>query len=261
MSVRTYPQALCVAITMMLAISMGWQGDVLAQRVKPGKAAKTTKAGQATTPRAKARATAKGTAKAKPSKQRGVKLKGGFADKHSGMKMNLAGMSSWSKALVNLRLKDGESVEISPKTSLFAALFTRRAITHKGHFSVKDISKSDLSTLVEANVPADKVQAMNKRIGEAQAKSGKKGFFASATAIFRGRATEVKADGLLDATQLKSFNSALGRARNLVTAHRDGDSIQVTAHRRANVFKVKKQHCCPASIHSVDPSSESKKYT
>ena len=171
--------------------------------------------------------------------------KGGFADKHSSMKMNLAGMPAWGKAIVNMRIKDGESIEVSKNTGLLSALFSRRTATRVGHFSIKDIAKSDLSTVVKESAPADKVEALTKRIGEAQAKVAKKGFFKTALGLFRGPRLEVKADDILDAGQLKSFNTALGRTRNLVTAHRDGDAINVTAHRRANVFKVQKKHMLP----------------
>ncbi len=171
--------------------------------------------------------------------------KDGFADKHRDMKMNLAGMPAWGKAIVSMRIKDGESIEVSKSTGVLAALFSRRTVTRVGHFSMKDIAKSDLSSVVKENAPADKVDALTKRIGEAQANVGKRGLFGKVVGIFGGRRLEVKADDILDAGQLKSFNAALGRTRNLVTAHRDGDAINVTAHRRANVFKVQKKHMLP----------------
>jgi hypothetical protein len=170
---------------------------------------------------------------------------GGFADKHSNMKVNLAAMPAIGKALVNMRLKDGESIEISKNTGLLAALFSRRTATRTGHISIKDISAKDLSDVVKNNAPADKVETLTQRINEARARVEDKGLFASVTKIFRGRRAEVKADDLLDATQLKTFNTALGRTRNLITARREGDAINVTAHRRANVFKVQKKHMLP----------------
>jgi antitoxin (DNA-binding transcriptional repressor) of toxin-antitoxin stability system len=102
---------------------------------------------------------------------------GGFADKHSQMKMNLGAMGKFGKALVDMRVKDGESIEISKNTSLVAALFSPRTTsTRVGHFSIKDMSSAELSDFVKKNAPSDKVEALTKRIGEVKAKQ-KKGLF------------------------------------------------------------------------------------
>ncbi len=166
--------------------------------------------------------------------------KGGFADKHKQIKLDLGAMPTMGKALLNLRVKDGESIEVSKGTGLLAALFSRQTTTRKGHFSIKDITATELKQVIERHAPSDKVEALTKA---AEQVHGKKGL--SIGRIFRGRPSEVNAEGILDATQLQSLNRALGEARNLITARRDGDTLHVTAHRRANVFKVKKQHMLP----------------
>jgi len=172
--------------------------------------------------------------------------KGGFADQHKGTKMNLAAMPKLGKALVNLRLKDGEVLEIKPNTGLFSALFTRKTITQPGHFSVEDIAPKELEALIKQHAPTEKAAELVKRAGQAQ--STRKHLLSGLTSIFgSSRRHEVKVDDIMSEGQIKSFGTALSRARNLVTVHREGDTLNVTAHRRANVFKVKKTKMLPGT--------------
>lgn len=172
---------------------------------------------------------------------------GGFADKHKSMEVNLAALPKFARVLVDMRIKDGETIEVNGKTSLFSALFSRRSSTRAGHFSVQAMDTKEIAHFVRKNAPSDKVEPLTQRIAEARAKvNAKKGFFAKLTSLGRSpRLKEVKVDDILNSTQLNSFNTALARSRNLITARRDGDSLNVTAHRRANVFRVQKKHLLP----------------
>jgi hypothetical protein len=173
--------------------------------------------------------------------------KGGFADQHKSMQMNLGAMPKLGKMVVNMRLKDGEVLEIKPNTGLFSALFSRKTTTQPGHFSVEDIGTKELAALIEQHAPAEKVAELSKRTGQAQT-GGKKHFLSGLTSIFgTPRRHEVKVDDLLSESQLKSFGTALAKARNLVTVRREGDTLNVTAHRRANVFRVKKTKMLPGT--------------
>ncbi len=172
--------------------------------------------------------------------------KGGFADQHKSTQMNLAAMPKLGKALVDMRLKDGEVLEIKPNTGLFSALFSRKTATQPGHFSVQDIGTKELEALIEKHAPADTATELTKRASDA--KVTKKHFLSGLTSLFgTSRRHEVKADDLLSESELKTFSTALAKARNLVTVRREGDKLNVTAHRRANVFKVKKTKMLPGT--------------
>ncbi len=174
--------------------------------------------------------------------------KGGFADKTTRTQVDLSAMSKIARGLVGVRVKEGESIEITPKTTLLSAIFTRRNVTRKGHISLGETDAKRLKEYIEQAAPSEKVAALSERVAKAQKKAGKKGLWSGLTGWIGGpKRVQIKADDLLSQSELGSLHRLIGDNRNLVTVRRDGDKLAVTAHRRANVFKVQKKHMLPGT--------------